>query len=62
MDDEGCPNPRSANFTEGPIWNGEGYGNRVALFRMNHPIRTLLYEMLVEPLLRFLQRMLGSST
>jgi hypothetical protein len=28
---------------------------------MDHPIRTLFYELLVEPLLRFLQRILGTS-
>ena len=28
---------------------------------MDHPFRSLLYELLVEPLLRLLQRMFGSS-
>ncbi len=35
----------------------EGYGNAQPSSVMGHAVRTLLYELLVEPLLRFLRRM-----
>lgn len=45
-----------------PLRTEKGFADAQPYSAMDHPLRTLLYELLVEPLLRLLQRMFGSST
>lgn len=44
-----------------PLRMEKGFARARPYSAMDHPLRTLLYELLVEPLLRLLQRLFGSS-
>ena len=44
-----------------PLPMEKGFANAQPYSAMDHPLRTLLYGLLVEPLLRLLQRLFGSS-
>ncbi len=61
MGEEGCPNDGTARRQDTPeLTAGYTLVGRPN-FLVEHPLRTLLYELFVEPFLRLLQRALGGK-